>query len=222
MGFSLLFDIIYVTLQSYYYQIIIVDMKKTLLTLAIMAATTTTANAENLFKTLLGKTDAEVDRKIENIWGHFFTPGDLSLYEADGQKTVYYNSPDGLAFVMDTGSNDVRTEGMSYGMMISVQLARYTTPPHCLWRQKNGTSHDMQKRLTRYYSEPWTTTAQKPAYTTSTIATTASSLSCQTMPGMASQTPHTNCLPSSTIGRKWQRKTVSFGKRQPRRHETIS
>ena len=122
MGFSLLFDIIYVTLQSYYYQIIIVDMKKTLLTLAIMAATTTTANAENLFKTLLGKTDAEVDRKIENIWGHFFTPGDLSLYEADGQKTVYYNSPDGLAFVMDTGSNDVRTEGMSYGMMISVQL----------------------------------------------------------------------------------------------------
>ena len=56
MGFSLLFDIIYVTLQSYYYQIIIVDMKKTLLTLAIMAATATTANAENLFKTLLGKT----------------------------------------------------------------------------------------------------------------------------------------------------------------------
>lgn len=48
MGFSLLFDIIYVTLQSYYYQIIIVDMKKTLLTLAIMAVTTTTANAENV------------------------------------------------------------------------------------------------------------------------------------------------------------------------------
>ena len=52
MGFSLLFDIIYVTLQSYYYQIIIVDMKKTLLTLAIMAATTTTAREVTITTTV--------------------------------------------------------------------------------------------------------------------------------------------------------------------------
>jgi len=79
-------------------------------------------SAENLFKTLLGKSDQEVEAKMNKLWNHFFTPGDLRLYEADGQKSVYYESADGLAFIMDTGNNDVRTEGMSYGMMISVQL----------------------------------------------------------------------------------------------------
>lgn len=122
MPFSLLFDLFSLSLQRYEHQIINQDMKKTLLTLVCLAATGLTVNADNLFKKLLGKTDAEVNEKLETAWNHFFTPGDLSLYEADGQKTVYYESADGLAFIMDTGSNDVRTEGMSYGMMISVQL----------------------------------------------------------------------------------------------------
>lgn len=97
-------------------------MKKALLTFVIIAAASLNATAENLFKTLLGKTDAEVENKLQQVWEHFFTPGDLSLYEADGQKSVYYETADGLAFVMDTGSNDVRSEGVSYGMMISVQM----------------------------------------------------------------------------------------------------
>ena len=97
-------------------------MKKALLTFVIIAAASLNATAENLFNTLLGKTDAEVENKLQQAWEHFFTPGDLSLYEADGQKSVYYETPDGMAFVMDTGSNDVRSEGVSYGMMISVQM----------------------------------------------------------------------------------------------------
>ena len=86
-------------------------MKKALLTFVIIAAASLNATAENLFNTLLGKTDAEVENKLQQAWKHFFTPGDLSLYEADGQKSVYYETPDGMAFVMDTGSNDVRSEG---------------------------------------------------------------------------------------------------------------
>ena len=97
-------------------------MNKALLTFVIFAAASINASAENLFKTLLGKSDTEVNNKLEQVWKHFFTPGDLSLYEADGQKSVYYETADGLAFVMDTGSNDVRSEGVSYGMMISVQM----------------------------------------------------------------------------------------------------
>lgn len=77
--------------------------------------------AENYFKTLLGKSDEETQAKIEATWKHFFTPGDLSMYEADDQSPVYYLSGDD-AFIMDTGNNDVRTEGMSYGMIISAQL----------------------------------------------------------------------------------------------------
>ena len=88
----------------------------------LLLAASAQMQAENLFKTFLGKSDGEVQQKIESVWRHFFTPGDISRYEADGEKSVYYESPDSLAFIMDTGSNDVRTEGMSYGMMIAVQL----------------------------------------------------------------------------------------------------
>ena len=80
----------------------------------------TTSN--NLFSTLLGKSDAEVQARIDSIWTHFFTPGDISKYDADGEKCVYYEVGDSMGIIVDTGSNDVRTEGMSYGMMISLQL----------------------------------------------------------------------------------------------------
>ena len=93
-----------------------------LIVLAICLLSGSMAKGDNLFKTLLGKTDSEVQEHMNNLWEHFFTPGDLSLYEADGQRSVYYETADGMAFIMDTGNNDVRTEGMSYGMMISVQL----------------------------------------------------------------------------------------------------
>ena len=79
-------------------------------------------HAENLFVSLLGKSEEEVNERIEKIWEHFFTPADLSCYEAGDEKSVYYEGPDGTAFILDTGNNDVRTEGMSYGMMICVQL----------------------------------------------------------------------------------------------------
>ncbi len=97
---------------------------KLLLTATLACMTYFTADAENFFATLLGKTDKEVEARLDKVWNHFFTPGDLSRYEADGERSVYYENPDGTAFIMDTGNNDVRSEGMSYGMMISVQLDR--------------------------------------------------------------------------------------------------
>ena len=78
----------------------------------------TTSN--NLFSTLLGKSEAEVQARIDSVWTHFFTPGDISKYDADSEKCVYYEVGDSMGIIVDTGSNDVRTEGMSYGMMISV------------------------------------------------------------------------------------------------------
>ena len=79
-------------------------------------------NPNNLFSALLGKSEAEVQARIDSVWTHFFTPGDISKYDADGEKCVYYEVGDSMGIIVDTGSNDVRTEGMSYGMMISVQL----------------------------------------------------------------------------------------------------
>ncbi|MDE6458578.1 MAG: hypothetical protein K2L31_08275 [Muribaculum sp.] len=96
------------------------NLRCTILLSAVLA--TASCCAENLFHTMLGKTEEETKEKIENTWNHFFTPGDLSKYEADGQRSFYYLDGDDKGFVMDTGNNDVRTEGMSYGMIISVQL----------------------------------------------------------------------------------------------------
>ena len=93
----------------------IVNMRKikflTLLVIGLLSASA--IHAENLFSSLLGKSQKEVDERLEQLWLYCFTPGDIKLFDAEGQKTVYYETSDGMAFVMDTGSNDVRSEGMS-------------------------------------------------------------------------------------------------------------
>lgn len=98
-------------------------MKNKIIALIIASASAVTpAWASGMFGAILGKSDTEVRARIDRLWEHFFTPADISRYDADGETSVYYETPDGMAFVMDTGSSDVRSEGMSYGMMISVQL----------------------------------------------------------------------------------------------------
>jgi oligosaccharide reducing-end xylanase len=69
----------------------------------------------NLFRELLGKSDAEVDAKVAGAWAQFFQ-GD-----ADTQR-LYYPVAGDMAYVPDVANHDVRTEGLSYGMMICVQL----------------------------------------------------------------------------------------------------
>ena len=61
----------------------------------------------------LGKSEAEIEEKLRSIVDGFF-------FE-EGQK-VYFPVGDDMAYIEDTGNIDARTEGMSYGMMICVQL----------------------------------------------------------------------------------------------------
>lgn len=93
-----------------------------MMAMACKPANNVPQKSNNLFSTLLGKSETEVQARIDSLWIHFFTPGDISRYDADGEQTVYYEVGDSMGIIVDTGSNDVRTEGMSYGMMISVQL----------------------------------------------------------------------------------------------------
>ena len=79
----------------------------------VLAGAYYTDNYRNLFNEYLGISQQQTDRKMEQIWNHFFV----------NEKTkVYYESDDNTAYIYDTGNQDVRTEGMSYGMMICVQL----------------------------------------------------------------------------------------------------
>ena len=68
-----------------------------------------------------GYARAEVDAKIQAAFQQLFH-GDQA------QQAVYYedgsNAHGPLAYIHDVNSGDVRSEGMSYGMMIAVQLDR--------------------------------------------------------------------------------------------------
>ena len=71
-----------------------------------------TGNYESPFKTYLGKTDAEIKEKMDAMWEHYFK-GD------NNSKVFFDNGNEG--YIKDINNNDVRSEGMSYGMMIAVQ-----------------------------------------------------------------------------------------------------
>ena len=64
------------------------------------------------FTTFLGKTDKDIQDKLDELWNHYFG--------GQNDKTVYYEDNDG-GYIVDINNNDIRSEGMSYGMMISVQ-----------------------------------------------------------------------------------------------------
>jgi oligosaccharide reducing-end xylanase len=69
----------------------------------------------NLFSEYLGKSDAEVDSKLQSAWTQLFR-GDPN------SQALYYPLADGTAYVPDVANRDVRTEGLSYAMMICVQM----------------------------------------------------------------------------------------------------
>ena len=57
---------------------------------------------------------AQVEERLQEIKNFYF-------YGKEDER-VYYPVEDDMAYIMDTGNNDARTEGMSYGMMLCVQL----------------------------------------------------------------------------------------------------
>jgi len=80
-----------------------------------------TGEYRNLFKEYLGKSDAEIQGKLDSAWNQLFYGADGTGAREDGQR-IYYPVGSDMAYIEDIGDSDVRTEGMSYGMMIAVQL----------------------------------------------------------------------------------------------------
>lgn len=60
----------------------------------------------------MGKSEAEIQAKLENAVREFFF----------GEDRVYFESGEDMGYMEDTGNHDARTEGMSYGMMMCVQM----------------------------------------------------------------------------------------------------
>ena len=61
-----------------------------------------------------GKNEEEINQRLEEIWNTFF-------YGSEEER-IYHPVGDDMGYLEDTGNHDARTEGMSYGMMICVQL----------------------------------------------------------------------------------------------------
>lgn len=85
---------------------------------ASQAASALTGQYPDFFQAQ-GQAAQAVRTKLEQAFMQLFhgDPATQALYFADGQ-----NSHGAKAYILDVNNNDVRSEGMSYGMMIAVQL----------------------------------------------------------------------------------------------------
>ena len=113
-------------------------MRRLILLLLAMAlavpimATETVAGAfatgryRNLFQELLGKTDAEINAKLDTAWQQ------IARGDPANQRLIHLIGDD-MAYIPDVGNRDVRSEGMSYGMMIAVQL-NHQKEFNALWK----------------------------------------------------------------------------------------
>ena len=83
-----------------------------------------TGNYRNLFKEY-GYSEDEINKKVESTWEKLF-------YGTDDER-LYYPVDDDMAYIYTADTDDVRSEGMSYGMMICVQMNK-KKEFDCLWK----------------------------------------------------------------------------------------
>lgn len=76
-----------------------------------------TGNYRNVLEEI-GISEMEIADRLQAVWAALFD-GD------DNEETrFYYPMGDDMGYILDTGNLDVRSEGMSYGMMMAVQMDR--------------------------------------------------------------------------------------------------
>ncbi len=63
-----------------------------------------------------GHDATSVTQKLKQMWNQYFVDGDANT------GRLYYTVGTDMAYILDTGNNDIRSEGMSYGMMIALQM----------------------------------------------------------------------------------------------------
>lgn len=94
-----------------------------------------------MFAEALGKTEAEVDEKLNYVWEHLFL-GDPDT------EAIYVEVEPNMAQIINTESNVVTSEGISYGMISCVHLEKQE-PFNRLW---NWARFHMQHTAGEYES----------------------------------------------------------------------
>ena len=78
-----------------------------------MAGAVSTGRYRNLFAEC-GIPEEEINRKLEETF--------QTMFYGSEEERIYHPAGEDMGYMEDTGNHDVRTEGMSYGMMMCVQL----------------------------------------------------------------------------------------------------
>lgn len=92
----------------------------------------------------LGLSDEEIQARIDDVWETLF-------YGDDETERVYYPVGDDMAYILDVNNQDIRSEGMSYGMMIAVQLDRREEFDR-LWRWAKTYMYQERGQYKGYFS----------------------------------------------------------------------
>ena len=82
-----------------------------------------TGNYRNLFREY-GYSEDEINKKVESTWE--------KLFHGNDDERLYNQVGDDMAYIYTADTDDVRSEGMSYGMMICVQMNK-KKEFDCLW-----------------------------------------------------------------------------------------
>ena len=95
----------------------------------------------NLFEEI-GITQEEIDQKIIQTFETMFF---------DQEERIYFEKGEDMGYMLDTGNNDARTEGMSYGMMMAVQMDRQDIFNR-LWLFSKTYMHQKRGRFEGYFA----------------------------------------------------------------------
>lgn len=99
-----------------------------------------TRRYRNLFAEL-GYKQKDIDKKLKSVFESVFY----------GPDKVYFEVGDSMAYVSDIKNHDVRTEGMSYGLMIAVQFDRKDIFDR-LWRWSKKYMQHQEGLLKGYFA----------------------------------------------------------------------
>jgi oligosaccharide reducing-end xylanase len=107
----------------------------------------------DLFRDYLDKSDEEIQAKIDSAFEQLF-------YGDNNTERVYYPVDNDMAYIEDIGNGDVRSEGMSYGMMIAVQLDKQEEFDR-IWKWAKTYMYQVDGPYQGYFAWHCTTDGQK-------------------------------------------------------------
>jgi oligosaccharide reducing-end xylanase len=113
----------------------------------------TAAFYTNIYPNLLreaGYSQVDIDQKVAQAYHDVF----------EGPNKVYFEVGDSMAYVSDVKNQDARTEGLSYGMMVAVQLNKKEVFDR-LWRWSKKNLQHQSGPLEGYFAWSFSTTTMK-------------------------------------------------------------